>query len=106
MIFEYFGYLGTPPGGLGAHFEPKARIFVILETLPPMKKQSLFCSFFHTFCIKFLVFFLSARFSGFFVIWGAQWLQNGSHLEVILRTFLMTGYFLIFATPTVRNLDF
>ena len=34
MIFEYFGYLGTSPGGLGAHFEPKARILVILERFP------------------------------------------------------------------------
>ena len=25
MIFEHFGCLGTPPGDLGAHFEPKAR---------------------------------------------------------------------------------
>ena len=34
MIFEYFGCLGTSPGGLGAHFEPKARIFVILVPFP------------------------------------------------------------------------
>ena len=28
---------GNPSWRLGAHFEPKARIFVILETLPPRK---------------------------------------------------------------------
>ena len=105
MIFEYFGCLGTPPGGLGAHFETKARIFVILMTFPREKGRH-FWFFFDVFWIQILLFFLSVHFSSFFVIWGARRLQNGSHLEVILRTFFMTGYFLIFATPTVRNLDF
>ena len=37
MIFEYLGCLGTPPGGLGHHVEPKTRIFVILEPFPGQK---------------------------------------------------------------------
>ena len=81
-------------------------IFSDFGDFTPLKKQSLFGSFFDTFCIQFVMFFLSARCSGFFVILGAQRLQNGRNLEVILRTFLVTGYFLIFATLTVRNLDF
>ena len=81
-------------------------IFSDFGDLTPLKSYSLFGSFFDTFCIQFFSVFLNARFSGFFVILGAQRLQNGRHLEVILLTFLMTGYFLIFATPTVRNLDF
>ena len=105
MILGDFGGPGVHFGGLEAHFDD------ILD----------FCDFKDVFHANpYLVFevkmrhfldpifsvFLSAHFSGFFVILGAQWLQNGSHLEVILMTFLRTGYFLIFATPTVRNLDF
>ena len=60
MIFEYFGYLGTSPGGLGHHFEPKARIFVILMTFPGewgMKKYSDFEVKIDMLWIHFLVFF-------------------------------------------------
>ena len=105
MVLSDFRGPGAYFGGLGAHFEG------ILD----------FCDFSHDFHTKkslvsevkmrhflthFFSVFLSARFSGFFVIVGAQRLQNGKHLEVILKTFLVTGYFLIFATPTIRNLDF
>ena len=47
--------------------------------------------------------FSSARLFWFFVILGAQSIQNGRHLEVILRSFLGTGDFLIFDTPPIRK---
>ena len=36
-LCQHFRCLGTPPGGLGHHFEPKARIFVILVPFPGQK---------------------------------------------------------------------
>ena len=78
MIFEYFGCLGTSPGGLGAHFEPKARISVISETF--VRESPLFEVKMHTFWIHFLVFFLSAVFICFFMILGVQSIQNGLSL--------------------------
>ena len=56
MIFEYFGCLGTSPGGLGHHFEPKARIFMILVTFPPESSSPLWLLF---------CYFLDAFFSAF-----------------------------------------
>ena len=102
MIFEYFGCLGTPPGGLGAHFEPKARILVILVTSPP-EKLTLFGSFFDTFWVQFLRHFLVPFWKALFVKCGAKSIQNGRHLEVSLRSFWETGDFLIFDTPIARN---
>ena len=67
MLFEYFGCLGTPPGGLGHHFEPKARIFVILV---PFFRESLvpFGFLFWYFWDAFFTVFLSLCFLCFFVI--------------------------------------
>ena len=93
-------------GDLGAHLEGILD-FCDFKDVSGTKKYLIFEVSIDIFWIQFLVFFfLNAHVSGFFVILGAQWLQNGSHLEIIFRTFLMTGNFLIFATPTVRNLDF
>ena len=102
MIFEYFGCLGTSPGGLGHHFEPKARIFVILVIFPP---ESLvpFGLLFWYFLDAFFSHFLVPFWKPLFVKYGAKSIQNGRHLEVILRSFLVTGDFLIFDTPIARN---
>ena len=77
-------------------------IFSDFDDISARKGQSFLASFW----IQILLFFLSVHFSSFFVIWGARRLQNGRHLEVTLRTFLVIGYFLIFATPILRYLDF
>ena len=97
MIFEYFGCLGTLPGGLGAHFEPKARIFVILEIFPPEILVPFWLLFWY-----FLGSFFSA-FSGtllegtFCQIWcqkHPKWEAFGGHFEVIFgkRRFLDFWY--------------
>ena len=82
-----FECLGTHPGGSGTHFEPKARIFCDFDDISERTGDTFLRSFLDTFCINFFGVFLSARFSGFFVILGAQRLHNGRHLEVILPTF-------------------
>ena len=87
---------------LGAHLEPKGVIFVILETFPgqtPIPFEIIFQHFLAAFVYCFLV----CVFLRFFEILGARSIQNGRHLEVMLRSFWGTGDFLIFHTPLIRN---
>ena len=93
MIFEYFGCLGTPPGGLGHHFEPKARIFVILVPFPGQTLTPVEVIFEH-FLDSFFRPFSGALPAGIFCqIWcqkHPKWEAFGGHFEVIFgdRRFL------------------
>ena len=97
MIFEYFGCLGTPPGGLGHHFEPKARIFVILE---PFFRESLvpfwilFWCFLGAFFSAFFGTLLESTFSQIWCQKHPKWEAFGGHFEVIFgnRRFLDFWY--------------
>ena len=104
--FWVFWVPGNLSWRLGGTFWAQGSDLCDFGDVTPLKKQSLFVSLFHTCWIQFLVFFLSVRFFWIFCDLGCPKHPNGSHLEVILMTFLMTGYFLIFATPILRNLDF
>ena len=90
---------------LGARLEPKARIFVILVTFPGQKGVPFWLRVWY-FLDAFFGVFLSMCFFRFSVILDAKSIQNGRPLEVILRSFLGTGDFLIFDTPIVRNAIF
>ena len=86
MIFEYFGCLGTPPGGLGHHFEPKARIFVILVPFPGQTPTPVEVIFEH-FLDPFFRTFSGTLPAGIFCqIWcqkHAKWEAFGGHFQVI-----------------------
>ena len=56
MIFEYFGCLGTPFGGL-EHILTQGSDFYDFGDLSAAKGYLVFSSFFDTFCIMFFVFF-------------------------------------------------
>ena len=76
MIFEYFGCLGTPFGGL-EHILTQGSDFYDFGDLSAAKGYLVFSSFLsyfshHVFCV-----FLSVRFFCFFVILGAQRLHFG-----------------------------
>ena len=93
MIFEYFGCMGTPPGGLGHHFEPKARIFVILVIFPPESSSPfrlLFCYFLDAFFSAFSGTLLERTFSQIWCQKHPKWEAFGGHFEVIFgnRRFL------------------
>ena len=93
MIFEYFGCLGTPPGGLGHHFEPKAWIFVILVPFPGQTLTPFEVIFEH-FLDPFLRTFSGTLLEGTFCqIWcqkHPKWEAFGGHFDDILgdRLFL------------------
>ena len=76
MIFEYFGCLGTLPGGLGHILSPRLGFLWFWRPLRH-EKLVLFEVMFDTFCIYSFCVFLSVWFSGFFVSLGAQRLHFG-----------------------------
>ena len=97
MIFEYFVCLGTSPGGLGHHFEPKARIFVILVPFPGQKVVPFWLLFWYFLSSVFSVFSGTLLEGTFCQIWcpkHPKWEACGGHFEVMFgdRRFLDFWY--------------
>ena len=76
MIFEYFGCLGTLPGGLGHILSPRLGFLWFWR---PLRHEKLvpFWLIFWYFLHHFFSVFLNTIFSWFFVIWGAPRLHFG-----------------------------
>ena len=104
-FLSILGCLGAPPGGLGHHLEPKGRFCVIWVPFPG---QSLvpFGSFFDAFYDHSWRHFLEPFCKALFVKYGTKSIQNGKHLDVILRSYFITGDVLICETPLMRTFIF
>ena len=95
MIFEYFKCLGTPPGGLGAHFEPKARIFVISITFRNERGIPFWGPFWILFASNFQCFF-ECPFFWIFCDLGCpmapKWEPFGGHFDDIFEDRLFLDF--------------
>ena len=102
MIFSDFKGPGAHFGSLGTHFEDISD-FCDFGDVFPLKKQSLFGSFFDTCWVQFLVHFLVPFWKALFTKYDAKSISNGKHLEVMLMIFFGTGDVSSGVFPMLRN---